>query len=144
MKSPAYSQISHETYRKADAHGIPHDRVYGRIIDLEWDEERAVSEPVRVRDNDPWIIKARENGISAANYRIRRKRGMSEEEAATVKHKKLGKPKDEYLEYWLKVAASNGIKPSTFKNRIYSTTMRWSHEDAATRPPHSRTKKTEA
>lgn len=144
MKSPAYSQISHETYRKADANGIPHDRVYSRIVDLEWSEERAVSEPVRARDNDPWIIEARKNGISAANYRIRRKRGMSPELAATVKVLKTGREKDAYLQYWLKIAESNGIKRTTFMNRIYNTTMRWSHEDAATRPPHSRTKKTEA
>lgn len=138
MRLGRFELISEEVYKKADENGIPRERVYARINDLDWDEEAACTVPVRERALDEWAEKAKANGIPLATFRMRCKRGMPLEQAASKPVKRTGRPKEDTVQYWIEQAAKNGIKKSTFQYRVYE--LRWDYEKAATRPTQRRPK----
>ena len=89
--------ISSVNYAIAQENGISKATLRNRVWNLNWPIKRAVTEPVREKENDnsKWIEVAKENGININTFYGRIKLGWSAERAATTPTGKKGRPRKE-------------------------------------------------
>lgn len=79
--------VTPEEYEIAKSNGIPYRTVNARIRSLGWSKQRAIAEPVLIRDrglDENYVHKAELNGISRDVFAYRIKHGYSNEEASTI------------------------------------------------------------
>lgn len=134
--------VTPEEYEIAKSNGIPYRTVNARIRSLGWSKQRAIAEPVLIRDrglDENYVHKAELNGISRDVFAYRIKHGYSNEEASTIpprNNKKfmseLGKKCRKYSKELIQMAESNGISIRTFYRRIQKN--KWDTIKAATTP----------
>lgn len=86
--------ISSVHYAIAKDNGISKATLRNRVWTLSWPIKRAVTEPVREKENDnsEWLEVAKENGINRNTFYSRIKSGWSAERAATTPTGKKGRP----------------------------------------------------
>lgn len=119
----------------AKKNGINYHTLYGRVYELGWDVEKAITAlPGTVyhgyeRQYGKWIKTAQENGINVSTFYSRLRLGWECEEAAT----KPVRDKNRKVKYWSEIAMQNGINYRTFMSRIHIS--KWDMERAATTPP---------
>lgn len=89
--------ISSVHYAIAEDNGISKATLRNRVWTLSWSIKRAVTEPVREKENDnsEWLEVAKENGINRNTFYSRIKSGWSAERAATTPTGKKGRPRKE-------------------------------------------------
>lgn len=120
-----------EDYKQAESMGVDRETVNKRIVNQGWKLKRAITEPMPGKPRPEFYAIMQELGISDACYRERRKRGLSEREAATRPPKKKFEKNEEYLK-WEVIAEKNGINKQNFKVRVIKRGL--SLEEAATEP----------
>lgn len=63
--------ISDEHIERAKRNGVNYFNLYNRIVNLGWDIEKAIIEPIKTKEDriftDEQLLRARENGISRQN-----------------------------------------------------------------------------
>ena len=131
--------IAPEEYEEAAKNGINKTNLEVRIRREGWDHKRAITQPIRKLKRHTWSVVAKENGINSNLYHSRISDGWDEERAATEpvhdSAKELGeyvKSKRKYSQEIIDLAASNGIKYTTFTARMRTGTM--TELEAATTP----------
>ena len=89
--------ISSVNYAIAQENGISKATLRNRVWNLGWGIKRAVTEPVREKENNnsEWIEVAKENEINRNTFYSRIKSGWSAERAATTPVGKKGRPRKE-------------------------------------------------
>ncbi len=137
--------VTPEQYEEAEKNGICPRTLDARVRRQGWQIERAITQPKRKKSKPipkEWVELAKKNGISRDTLRLRLRKGMAAEEAATrpimtrdevreLSYKKIRIFDPEML----KVAVKNGIKERTFKHRVYNG---MDQLEAATRPTMSK------
>ncbi|WP_226085665.1 hypothetical protein [Mesobacillus sp. S13] len=126
--------LTDEDYEIAEKNGINRRLAYQRFYMQNFSKRRAITQPVK--KSYPELQKFRkialENGIKHTTFISRIKDGWTPEEACV---RPLGykrpKPK-KYTDEHLAIAAKNGIKATTVKNRVGN--LRWPIEKAITYP----------
>lgn len=140
--------LTDDDYLIAESNGISKKRAYERFYIENWEKQRAIKQPIKKQvsfkktvlemyPNLYEILDSLDITYQAFYYRLRH--GMTIEKALTTprinpitlisrKRKKKGKISEEDI----KIAADNGIKEGTFKNRVYM--LKWSVERARTEP----------
>ena len=131
--------ITPEEYEYAERNGISKTNLEIRIRKYGWAHSRAVNQPIRKLKRHPMLAVAKENGISTKLYHSRIKNKWSEERAATEPvhdpAKELGervRANRIYSQEIIDLAASNGIKYTTFTSRMRTGKM--TELEAATTP----------
>ncbi|AXN58320.1 hypothetical protein HWB81_gp11 [Bacillus phage Wes44] len=140
-------KITKDMKEKAAANGIGINLLRYRIA-KGWDELKAITEPPRkqaptTRSNPDMLALAKENGISANNYKYRvrelkwdefdaatRPLTTAEEKAAMSSEARGGLPR-----HLVDIAASNGISYITLYRRLRVYEPAWEVERAITEPP---------
>lgn len=139
--SKRYFYIAPDDYDVAAKNGISKLLLYGRVRQLGWDVDRAVTQPVRrTRHKDKWLDIAIQNGIKENTFWMRVDcLKWTKEKAATTKVRNYGNTK--YPEELLELAKANGICYSTLTTRINRCGLE--PLEAATRPLKKRLLKTD-
>lgn len=130
--------ISDEDFKTAEANGIKACTVRGRVYNLGWSVERAITEPVKCKQRycDKIRSIAESNGIPRPLLYIRiAQYKMSPYEASTRPISKRKNPHE--TEEVVRTYESNGITKGAFRWRMENG---WSLEKAMTTPlrPHSK------
>ncbi|WP_338631509.1 hypothetical protein [Clostridium baratii] len=133
--------ITPEEYKIAESNGISRRAVNYRIREAGWSKERAITEPLR-RKNDygDLVTIAINNGIQSKTFYMRvRSCGWDPYKAATVPTmsreesvKKSIEKRRKYPQEILELAESNGISHDTFRCRVRK--LKWDLVKAATTP----------
>lgn len=119
--------ISPEEYKVAEDNGISNVRLEQRIRQFGWKKERALTEPVRKRqDRREWIALAKKNKIGANTFYTRvNSLKMTPERAATepihdtMENMRKGhRLRKRYSSEILELLKKNKIKYSTFLKRV--------------------------
>lgn len=133
--------ITPEEYERAAANGVSKLTLEERIREYAWDKERAITTPVRELNEigKQNIEKAKNNGVTYANLRMRLSNGWSMERATTepltnmsALCAKLGKENKKYPSWVYENLMKNNIPLGTFYKRVNK--CKWSLEKASTTP----------
>jgi hypothetical protein len=135
-----YFYITPEEYKIAELNGIGKHLLENRVRNLAWEKERAITEPPKKQSTPiPLEVreKARMNGIGHGTLRHRvHQKGWSYEKACTEplfdRNDHISNLNKKYPDEILRLLEVNGIKYSTFANRINRSG--WNIYDAATVP----------
>lgn len=140
-------KISKAMKEKAKANGISINLLRYRIA-KGWNERRAVTEPPRAqapieRSNPDMLAVAKENGLTAAQYKYRvRELGWDEYKAATKplttseeKARLSSEARGGIPKHLVDEAASNGISYITLYRRLRVYEPAWDERRAVTEPP---------
>jgi len=78
--------ITPTDYLIAEKNGISYDLLNGRIRNMAWDKQRAITTPPRTKDRyGKWLKIAQDHGVCRDTLRSRKLRGWDMEKAATTK-----------------------------------------------------------
>lgn len=142
--------ITPQDYENAEKIGVSNNLLYRRVYVSNWDVDKAVNTPVKVRKCKIKHLKiARKNGIKDVTFYSRLNRGWNLEDASTItiekatskqwmdKHyKKMRKEYRKYPNWVYENLEKNGIKLITFWSRVNN--HGWSLEEASTVKPLKR------
>jgi len=133
--------ITPDDYLQAESNNISARTLNYRVRELAWPISKATTvSPKRYNRFLDWAEKAKENGICANTfYRRTSQYGWDMERAATQpimsrkEQAEYARSKNKvYSAETVELAQSNGISYATFRARV--NTLKWSVEDASTRP----------